>query len=47
MSERIQIVCHEKIDERFLAQIRYWADEVLERASFPKSLPVLHPLILA
>ena len=42
MSERIRIVCHETIDERFLAQIRSWTDEVLERASFPKSLPVLH-----
>jgi hypothetical protein len=42
MSDRIQIVCHETIDERFLAQIRSWTDEVLERASFHKSLPVLH-----
>ena len=42
MSERIRIVCHETIDERFLAQIRFWADEVLERAPFPESLPVLH-----
>lgn len=42
MSEHIQIVCHETIDERFWAQIRSWADEVLERAPFTKSLPVLH-----
>ncbi len=41
MSDRIQIVCQETIDEGFLAQIRFWANEVLERASFPNPLPVL------
>jgi len=38
MSERIQIVCHETIDEGFLAQIRFWANEVLERASFSRAV---------
>ena len=45
MSERLQIVCQETIDERFLAQIRFWANEVMGRASFPKSLPVLHLMV--
>jgi hypothetical protein len=45
MSERIQIVCQETIDERFLAQIRSWADEVLETVSFPESLPFLHLVV--
>ena len=42
MSERIQIVCNETIDEGFLAQIRFWANEVLERAPSPNSVPVVH-----
>lgn len=42
MSERIQIVGPETIDGAFWAQIRFWANEVLERASFPNSLPVLN-----
>ncbi len=37
MSERIQIECHETIDEGILAQIRFWANEVLERAPFSDS----------
>ncbi len=45
MSERIQIVCPEVIDEAFLTQIRYWANEVLERTSFPNSLPALQLMV--
>jgi len=45
MSERIQIVCPEVIDEGFLTQIRYWANEVLERTSFPNSLPALQLMV--
>jgi hypothetical protein len=45
MSERIQIVCPEMIDEAFLTQIRSWADEVLERISFPNSVPLLHLMV--
>ncbi|MGA2958027.1 MAG: hypothetical protein ABSF48_20155 [Thermodesulfobacteriota bacterium] len=45
MSVRIQIVCHETIDEGFLAQIRLWGNEVIERISFPNSVPVLHLLV--
>jgi len=39
MSARFQVVCPEMIDEGFLTQIRFWANEVLERTSFPNSLP--------
>jgi hypothetical protein len=45
MSERIQIVCPEMIDEGFLTQIRSWADEVLERISFPNSVPLLNLMV--
>ncbi len=45
MGERIQIVCPEMIDEGFLTQIRYWANEVFERISFPNSLPALHLMV--
>ncbi len=45
MSERIQIVCPEVIDEAFLTQIRYWANEGLERTSFPNSLPALQLMV--
>ena len=45
MGKRIQIVCHETIDEGFLTQIRFWANEVLERTSFPNSVPVLHLMV--
>ena len=45
MSERIRIVCHETVEEAFLTQIRSWANEVLERTSFPGSLPTLHLMI--
>ena len=45
MSERIQIVCPEIIDEGFLTQIRSWANEVLERTSFHDSLPVLQLMV--
>jgi hypothetical protein len=45
MSERIQVVCPEKIEEGFLIQIRYWANEVLERTSFTKSVPPLHLIV--
>jgi hypothetical protein len=41
MSERIQIVCPESISESFLTEIRYWANEVLERTSFSKAEPAL------
>lgn len=33
------------IDEAFLTQIRHWANEVLERTSFPDSLPALHIMV--
>ena len=33
------------IDEAFLTQIRSWADEVLERISFPNSVPLLHLMV--
>ena len=45
MSERIRIVCHEMVEEAFLTQIRSWANEVLERTSFPDSLPTLHLMV--
>ena len=45
MSERLQVVCSEKIEEGFLAQIRYWANEVLERTSFTKSVPPLQLMV--
>jgi hypothetical protein len=45
MGERIQIVCPEKIEEGFLTQIRYWANEVLERISFTKSVAPLHLMV--
>ena len=45
MSERIHIVCHETVEEAFLTQIRSWANEVLERTSFPNSLPTLHLMV--
>ena len=45
MGERIQIVCPEMIDEGFLTKIRYWANEVFERISFPNSLPALHLMV--
>jgi hypothetical protein len=45
MGERIQIVCPEMIDEGFLSQIRRWANEVLERTFFPRSLPALHLMV--
>ena len=45
MSERIQIACPEMIDEGFLTQIRYWANEVLERTSFTKSVAPLHLMV--
>jgi hypothetical protein len=38
-------VCHEAIDERFLAQIRSWTNEVLERTSLLDSAPILHLLV--
>lgn len=45
MGERIHIVCPEMIDEGFLTQIRYWANEVLERTAFPDPLPALHLMV--
>jgi hypothetical protein len=45
MGERVQIVCPEMIDEGFLTQIRSWANEVLERTSFPKSVPALYLMV--
>lgn len=45
IGERIQIVCPEMINEGFLNQIHYWANEVLERTSFPNSLPALHLMV--
>ncbi len=45
MGERIQIVCPEMIDEGFLTEIRYWANEVLERTSFPDSSPALQLMV--
>jgi hypothetical protein len=45
MSERIQVVCLEEIEEGFLTQIRYWANEVLERTSLTKSVPPLHLMV--
>jgi len=45
MSERIRIVCLEAVEEAFLTQIRSWANEVLERTSFPDSLPILHLMV--
>ncbi len=45
MSERIRILCNETIDEDFLAQIRFWANEVLERAPSPNSVPVVHLMV--
>jgi hypothetical protein len=41
MGERIEIVCPESISESFLTEIRYWANEVLERTSFSKAVPPL------
>ena len=42
MTKRIQIEDPEMIDQGFLTPIRSWANEVLERTSFPDSLPALH-----
>ncbi len=41
MAARIQIVAHEGIDEDFLARIRTWANEVLERAGLLSLYPCL------
>jgi len=45
MGDGVQIVCPEKIDEGFLTQIRFWANEVLERTSLPKSVPALYLMV--
>ncbi len=45
MGEYLQIVCEEKIDERFLNQIRSWANEVLGKTHRCESSSPLHLMV--